>query len=594
MRDLDFKRLFESAPNLYLVLTPDQRIAAASDAYLKATMTRREDILGRGVFEVFPDNPDDPGATGMSNLRNSLERVLRSGAPDTMAVQKYDVRLPEAQGGGFEVRYWSPVNTPVLGAEGRVDYIIHRVEDVTEFVRLKREGSEQNRLADDLRARAGKMEQEVFLRAQEVQEANRRLEKAHDELEGRVRERTEDLVRSNERLRQEIQEKAQLQSQLLQSQKMEAVGRLAGGVAHDFNNLLTAIGGYGHFLRDSLPAGDKRREDVEEIMKAAERAAGLTRQLLAFSRQQVLQMKVLDCNALVAELEKMLRRIIGEDVELVAELSKETGRIKADPGQIEQVLLNLVVNAKDAMPGGGRITIGTTNVELGEEYARMHLQVKQGSYVMFSVADTGCGMDESTLSRIFEPFFTTKEQGKGTGLGLATVYGIVKQSGGGIYVYSEPGQGTVFKIYFPRVDEAAQPVAAPAAPRGAAAGTETVLVVEDDEMVRKFVQRALAEAGYQVLAARDPAAAVELCERHASPIHLILSDVVMPQMHGPELMKKLTLLRPQARVIFMSGYTDTAVAHRDLVASGVPFLQKPLAPGVLTRKVREVLDAAGC
>lgn len=409
-------------------------------------------------------------------------------------------------------------------------------------------------------------------------------------LEEKVHERTADLGKATDELRREVGEKAKLQAQLVQSQKMEAVGRLAGGVAHDFNNILTAIGGYSHFLRDSLAPNDKRRDDVDQIMKAGERAAALTHQLLAFSRQQRLEQKVLDCNALVANLEKMLRRIIGEDVELAAVLAPGTGRIKADQGQIEQVLMNLVVNAKDAMPKGGRITIETANVELTDDYSRMLLQVKPGSYVMFSVSDTGSGMDANILSHLFEPFFTTKEQGKGTGLGLATVYGVVKQSGGGIQVQSAPGQGTTFKAYFPRVEEAAQ--ASEASPGSAhpPAGSETILLVEDDEQVRRFIQRALNAGGYTILAAQDPGQALRLAEQHKNAVQLILTDVVMPQMHGPELVKRLSALCPKSKVIYMSGYTDTTAAHRDLAGGDAHFLQKPLAPGVLARKVREVLD----
>ncbi|MHB2025068.1 MAG: response regulator [Elusimicrobiota bacterium] len=388
----------------------------------------------------------------------------------------------------------------------------------------------------------------------------------------------------------DVTERNLLQRQLLQAQKMESVGRLAGGVAHDFNNLLTAIGGYSHFLLASLAPDDKRRDDVEQIKKAGDRASSLTRQLLAFSRQQVLQTRVLDCNALVADMEKMLRRIIGEDVELATALSPKTGRIKADPGQIEQVLLNLVVNAKDAMPKGGKITIETSNIDLKEDFARMRLQVKPGPYVMFAVADTGTGMDSGTLAHLFEPFFTTKEQGKGTGLGLATVYGIVKQSGGGIYVYSEPAHGTTFKVYFPRIEDAVQPAQERALPAKPLVGSETILIVEDDEMVRAFIQRALREGGYSLLVARDPEEAIRLCRQQEQPIHLILTDVVMPQMHGPELMKLLAPLHPESKVIYMSGYIDTTMAHHDLVDTGVHFLQKPLASDVLARKVREVLD----
>lgn len=421
-----------------------------------------------------------------------------------------------------------------------------------------------------------------------IQEA---LEESHAELEKRVRERTADLAQANERLRSEMREKAALQSQLVQSQKMDAVGRLAGGVAHDFNNLLTAIGGYSHFLLSSLPADDRRRDDVEQIQKAAERASSLTRQLLAFSRQQVLQATVIDCNAVIVDMEKMLRRIVGENMTMRTLLAADLGRIKADPGQIEQVFMNLVVNARDAMPKGGTITIETSNVELGEDYARMHLQVKPGPYVMLAVSDTGTGMDAQTLSHLFEPFFTTKAQGRGTGLGLATVYGIVKQSGGGIYAYSEPGHGASFKVYFPRVAESMQPKAPTPAPAKSLAGSETILLVEDEELVRNFIHRVLTENGYGVLAARDPQEAVRIFERGDKPIHLVLTDVVMPLMQGPELVRRLSAMRPGTKAVFMSGYTDTTVVHRSLLDSGAHFLQKPLRPEALLGKIREILDA---
>jgi len=433
---------------------------------------------------------------------------------------------------------------------------------------------------------------EVGILFKDVTEARRMqeaLQDSRDDLERRVRERTAELAEANAGLRREAKEKAELQAQLVQAQKMDAVGRLAGGVAHDFNNLLTAIGGYSHLLLGSLPPGDKHREDVEEIKKAAERAGSLTRQLLAFSRQQVLELRVLDVNGVVSNLERMLRRIIGEDVALATVLAADAGRIKADPGQIEQVVLNLVINAKDAMPQGGKVTLETANVELGEDFARMHLQVRPGSYVMIVVSDTGTGMDAETQSHLFEPFFTTKEAGKGTGLGLATVYGIVKQSGGGIYVYSELGHGTTVKVYLPRIEGPVHPPA-PVAPVRTVSGSETVLLVEDDDLVRLFLSRALRESGFKVLAASGASEAFRLCEGRRDPIHLILTDVIMPQMHGPELVKRLSTLHPEAKVVFMSGYTDTTVAHHELVNSGVPFLQKPLAPDVLARKLREVLD----
>ncbi|MDE2141285.1 MAG: response regulator [Elusimicrobia bacterium] len=571
----DYCALFEAAPGSYLALTPDLNIVAVSDDYLRATMTKRADILGRGLFEVFPDNPDDPAATGTRNLRASLDRVLRRREPDTMAVQKYDIRRPDAEG-GFEVRHWSPVNTPVLAADGTVAYIIHRVEDVTEFIRLRHQRSEQSKLTAELQARADKMEAEVYLRAQELQEANKRLRAAQDELESRVRERTA--------------EAAKLQEQLLLSQKMESVGRLAGGISHDFNNILTAIGGFSGFLLQSIPVGDPRRDDVQEIVAAAERAAALTRRLLAFSRRQILEPRLIDLNAVVASLQPMLKRLIGEHIELRSTLARGIGRVKADPGQIEQVIMNLVVNARDALPKGGNIAIETVDASLGEDYARLHLEVRPGPYVMLSVSDTGHGMSAAVQSRLFEPFFTTKEPGKGTGLGLATVYGIVKQSGGNIYVYSEPGQGCTFKIYLPRVENLETAPPPPPTPPPPLRGRETVLLVEDDDSVRKFARRTLIESGYQVLDARGAEEALTAVERHSGNIHLILTDVVMPRLRGPELFKLLASRRPGVKVIFMSGYTDQDMLERDVLGPKAAYLQKPLTPGSLADKVREVLD----
>jgi PAS domain S-box-containing protein len=389
----------------------------------------------------------------------------------------------------------------------------------------------------------------------------------------------------------DITERKQLEEQFHQAQKMEAVGRLAGGVAHDFNNLLTAILGSADLVLDSLQAGVPEREEVEEIRKAALRAADLTRQLLAFSRQQVIAPTVLNPNAVVANMDKLLRRLLGEDVELRAVLASDLATVKADASQLEQVLLNLAVNARDAMPHGGKLTIETQNVELDHEYVRGHLSAQPGPYVMFAVSDTGVGMDAATQARIFEPFFTTKEKGKGTGLGLATVYGIVKQSGGWIWVYSEPGHGTTFKVYLPRVTEAAAPAAPSPAPPASVRGSETVLVVEDDEMIRKLVQKVLKANGYQVLVAASGGDAERVAGQHDGPIHLLMTDVVMPGLNGREVAQRLAAQRAGIRVLYLSGYTDDAIVHHGVLDPGVAFLQKPFTPAVLGRKVREVLDS---
>ena len=388
----------------------------------------------------------------------------------------------------------------------------------------------------------------------------------------------------------DITERKQLEEQFHQAQKMEAVGRLAGGVAHDFNNLLTAILGSADLVLDSLPPGVPAREEVEEIQKAALRAADLTRQLLAFSRQQVIAPVVLNPNDVVANMDKLLRRLLGEDVELRAALAPDLAAVKADPSQLEQVVLNLAVNARDAMPNGGRLTIETQNVELDQEYVQGHLSAQPGAYVMLAVSDTGVGMDAATQARIFEPFFTTKEKGKGTGLGLATVYGIVKQSGGWIWVYSEPGHGTTFKVYFPRALEAAAPVAPGPASPVSVRGSETVLVVEDEEVIRKLVRKVLTANGYTVLVAANGRDAEQVAGQHDGAIHLLVTDVVMPGMNGREVAQRLAGTRAGIKVLYLSGYTDDAIVHHGVLEPGVAFLQKPFTPAVLGRKVREVLD----
>ena len=389
----------------------------------------------------------------------------------------------------------------------------------------------------------------------------------------------------------ERDERAALEEQLRQSQKMEAIGRLAGGVAHDFNNLLTIVSGYSELLLERLDQEDPMRPHIEEIKKAGDRAASLTRQLLAFSRKQVMAPQVVDLNRVVAGMNRMLQRLIGEDVELVAICCDDLWRVKADPGQIEQVIMNLAVNARDAMPKGGRLTIETANVELDETYSQRHLAIAPGPYVMLAVSDTGDGMDTATQARVFEPFFTTKEQGKGTGLGLATVYGIVKQSGGYIWLYSEPGEGATFKIYLPRA-EGKVPEARKTEERvQPTMGSETILVVEDDEAVRGFVRGVLQSRGHTLLEAGNSNEALSLLRTHQQPIQLLLTDVVMPQMSGRELAQQLLALQPKMKVLFMSGYTDNAVVQHGALEPGTNFLQKPFSPERLMRKVREILDA---
>jgi two-component system cell cycle sensor histidine kinase/response regulator CckA len=380
------------------------------------------------------------------------------------------------------------------------------------------------------------------------------------------------------------------EARLRQSQKMEGIGQLAGGIAHDFNNLLTVINSYSDMLLGDIGFDNPfLRNGLDQIKEAGHRAASLTRQLLAFSRRQVLEPKVLDLNESVSTMGKLLRRLIGEDITLVLCPHPALGRVKADPGQIEQVLMNLAVNARDAMPGGGQLTIETMNVELDTAYARTHVSVLPGPYVMLAVSDTGCGMDTDTQAHIFEPFFTTKELGKGTGLGLATVYGIVKQSGGYIWVYSEPGKGTSFKIYLPLVEENAELPKPDSAPDDALCGSETILLVEDEEMVRALALAILERYGYTVLAAKHVNDALRIAQEGPRPIHLLLTDTIMPGMNGPELAVQVLAIRPEMKVLYMSGYTDKAFTSTAAWKPGTAFLQKPFIPQTLGRKVRETL-----
>ncbi|HJT28902.1 MAG TPA: ATP-binding protein [Pyrinomonadaceae bacterium] len=438
-----------------------------------------------------------------------------------------------------------------------------------------------------------------------------KLRDSQRELERKVQERTAQLEEANQQLESLSQTNAHKRSvaekeradalealyntekQLLQSQKLEAVGRLAGGISHDFNNLLTVILGYSDIMKRNLQEGHPLRRNVQEIVRASERAASLTRQLLAFSRKQVMQPKVFDLNTVVTDLEKMLRRMIGEDIELRASLQDELDHIKADPVQLEQVIMNLVVNARDAMPRGGKLSIETSNVYLDEAYAREHVSVVPGDYVMLAISDTGCGMSEETRLHIFEPFFTTKEQGKGTGLGLSMVYGIVRQSGGNIWVYSEEGRGTTFKVYFPRVTAHAEEHKRTSGGLDGPRGSETILLVEDAELVRNLARQVLETAGYRVLVAANAEAAIDLCEKiNGDRIDLLLTDVVMPGMSGNEMSRILVAKQPDLPVLYMSGYTDEAIVQHGVLEAGINFLQKPFTPGALTSKVREVLDAA--
>ncbi|HEY6946783.1 MAG TPA: PAS domain S-box protein [Candidatus Acidoferrum sp.] len=435
-------------------------------------------------------------------------------------------------------------------------------------------------------------------------QAQKELAEAKETLEVRVRERTAELLQSNQALQAEIgrrelaqrqrdeeQDRAKhLKQQLIQTQKMEAIGRLAGGVAHDFNNLLGVILGNSELLLQSEPLDKDLSERIKEIKMAGEEATSVTRQLLAFSRQQVFNPQILDLNVALQDLQPLLIRIVRESIHFEMQLGEQIGSIKIDRSQLAQIILNLVANARDAMTSGGRLKIETSNVELGEPYAHEHVDVRPGPYVQLSVTDSGSGMDRETVSRVFEPFFTTKEQGRGSGLGLATVYGIVRQSGGHIWVYSEPGLGTTFKIYFPRVMNASDSASRTNTLGETLTASATILLVEDSKLLAKVTRDFLQSDGYEVLVASNPREAIRISENHQSPIHLLLTDVVMPEMNGRRLSEELLAKRPGMKVIYMSGYTNGILSEHDFKPEEVAFIEKPFSHEALSRKVRHALN----
>jgi PAS domain S-box-containing protein len=553
----DYRALFEAAPGLYLVLDPALVIVAVSDAYLQALGTQRDRIVGRGIFEVFPGNPADPAATGMANLRASLERVLRSGQADAMAVQKYDV--PRAEGGGFEARHWSSLNLPVLGADGKVAYIIRRVDDVTDFLQLERQGDEQKRVTEELLTRAEQMGAEIYRRAQQLQEANDRLRIANEEL-------------------------ASSQAALRQAQKMEAVGQLTGGVAHDFNNLLTVIIGNIDFLESEAGNNPRLRKLTATIRRSAERGARLTTQLLAFSRLQPLRPETCNLNALILDFDALIRRALGETIAVRSNLHPGLWPCNVDPAQFEAAVLNLIVNARDAMPNGGTLTITTQNVTLAPSDPTIAEDVAPGPFVMVTVADTGTGMAPEILERAFEPFYTTKEVGKGSGLGLSQLYGFVRQSGGTVKITSNVGSGTAVTIYLPKATR--QPVQPePAKPAAKPKGTETVLVVEDDPDVLDIAVATLTDLGYRILVAYDGVEAMAILERD-EPIDLIFTDIVMPYgISGIQLARQARKLRQDIKILLTSGYTMQTLsadygAEKEFTIIGKPYRQAELAEHV--------------
>jgi two-component system cell cycle sensor histidine kinase/response regulator CckA len=519
----------------------DLRFARFNRAGEQLLGLARDQLIGKNDYDFFP--PDQADAFTQKDREVLASRALHD-------IPQEPINTPHG------TRWLHTLKIPILDDAGEPRFLLGVSMDI----------SEQKRAEELLRS-------------------------TNEELELRVRERTAELNKQLEDLRRAEDALARTEEQLRQSQKMEAIGRLAGGIAHDFNNLLSVVLGYAEMLLQQMPEEDKGRAYVEEIERAGSRASELTHQLLAFGRRQVLKPTHIDLNAVVFRIERMLSRLLGEDIELTLQPGLNLGTVKADPSQVEQVLMNLIVNARDAMPRGGVLTLKTDNCQLDQSFAAAHLGAAPGDFVRLTVQDTGIGMDKATQAQIFEPFFTTKEPGRGTGLGLSTVFGIVRQSGGFISVTSSPGCGASFEVYLPRVAGAPAEVPRQLAAPQSVRGSETILLVEDEEQVRTFAAKCLRQLGYQVIEADGPAQALRSAEAHAAVIHLLLTDVIMPERAGGELATELLQQRPQLRVLFMSGYTDDAVARHGVPSSAVAFMQKPLTPNLLARRVRETLDA---
>jgi len=528
----DFQSLFQAAPGNYLVLDRDFNIVAVSDAYVRATLGDRTEMVGRSVFAGYRDSPSVSAADGIALLRSSLERVLGERRVDVLPTQKYDIPLPEAAGGGFEERYWKATNAPVLGPDREVAWIIHLAEDVTEQVQ-REQSLEEQRTA-----------------------------------------------------------RANAETALRQAQKMEALGQLTGGIAHDFNNLLTVVGGSIDLIRSNPDDSGRVHRLADSAMTAIERCERLIKQLLMFSRKQVMRPETMNPNRLIADFTTLISRATSEHIELATRLSPLLHPVRLDPAQFESAILNLVVNAREAISGAGRITIETENVELGPNYAGGNSSLAPGSYVLVAVSDTGRGIPAELLGRVFDPFFTTKEIGKGSGLGLSQVYGFVKESGGHVTIYSEIGAGTTVRIYLPRSTDAQ---AAPEPPdnvlplRRTRSG-ETVLVVEDDEPVLKMAVESLKELGYRVLTAQDAAQALAILQGDDS-IDILFSDVVMPGgMNGVQLAVETRRLRPRVKVLLTSGYTAAALAAQHGLEANLPLLEKPYRPHELAARFRVIAN----
>ncbi len=612
-----------------IVLAADFKILAATGRYLSAANATEQKIIGKDFFEVFP-LPDPADA---AYVREALETAVRTRAIVESPPRKYDVR--------GEARYWSVVNVPILGARGEIEYIIRRADDVTGILKKESEFKTASQERDiffthsfDLMAVVGTdgyfkrvnpsfervmgySESELyakpivdFLHPEDVaktQKGIQTLAGGTPRIASLNRYRCKDgayrwfswnttpmgalLYTLGRDVTDQILLEERTAAQIQHLQKMDAVGRLAGGIAHDFNNILGAVSITCELLREEVDEPDLVRARIQELLIITERAAALTRQLLLFSRPQTASQRTINLNPVIGQLEKMLLRLIGENIEVRTRLSPDLKSVSADPSQIEQVILNLVVNARDAMPDGGRIFIETDNITLDETFVQSHVSVEKGQYVVLSVTDTGCGMDAETQTKIFEPFFTTKPVGKGTGMGLSTTYGIVKQCKGTIWVYSELGKGTVFKIYLPVSGESAAQSVAAKTTAAQVDGNETVLLVEDDEALRKGFSSMLNKRGYQVLVAANGAGALELLKQHPGTVHLLLTDMVMPGLSGIDLAEHATALKPGLKVIYMSGYNNEVIEHSKIKNfKELDFVQKPFTTESLLKKVREVLS----
>jgi PAS domain S-box-containing protein len=617
-------RLFvQHAPAAIAMLDREMRYLVVSQRWMTDYRLGNRDILGLSHYEVFPEVPDHWKEVHRDCLAGRVARC------DEESFLRPDGKLDWVR---WEIRPWRKIDDSIGGIIIFSELITHRKTAEAEKARLvtaieqSAEGVMMTSTSGDIEyvnpafthitgfsrdevlgqnpriLKSGKQDPTFYKKLWTTilkgeiwrgEIVNRRKDGKHyiEELNIAPVREASGKVTHFIATKKDVTERKLLEEQFRQAQKMEAVGRLAGGVAHDFNNLLTVINGYSEMVLGGLPSNDRARIPLEEINKAGAQAASLTHQLLAFSRQQVLAPQVLDLNPLVADMEKMLRRLIGEDVDLAMVQDTGLGQVKADPGQVHQIVANLAVNARDAMPHGGKLTIETSNAEFDSAYAQKNAIGAPGRYVMLAVSDTGIGMDAETQARIFEPFFTTKEEGKGTGLGLAMVYGTVKQSGGFILVYSEPGRGTTLKIYLPRVEEEGKSLQQPESREPTARGAETILLVEDNEAVRAMAKRTLQNFGYKVIESISPEDALQIGERYQEPIDLLLTDVVLPRMSGPKVAEHLARLRPGLKVLFMSGYTNNALLHQGVLEAAKALLQKPFTPSSLGRKVREVLDA---